>query len=954
MKKIPNNIPVDNNIVQVPFDEAMPDNYLPYAVEVARDRALPDVRDGLKPVHRRIIYGSYLLKAFYDRPYYKSARIVGDVLGKFHPHGDTSVYDAMVILAQNFSTRMPLIDGQGNWGSEDGDSAAAMRYTEARLTQISMELIRDIDKDVVDMVDNYSSTEIEPVVLPSRYPNLLVNGAFGIAVGLATNIPPHNLGETIDGTIAFIENKDITTEGLMKYIKAPDLPTGGIIIGQKSILNAYEAGEGKVCQRAKAVIEKLENGRFGIVITEFTYRKSKARILQTISAMTQDKKSQKILESISDIRDESDRTGIRAVIEFKKSVDIDTCQKVLKYLYKKTDLQINIPFNMVAIVDGKPKTLTLKEILFHYVEHQKEVVTRRTAKELEIAKRRHHIVEGFIKAIEVLDQVIKTIRESKSRKDALENLMKKFEFTEIQANAILELMLYRLTGLELKIFQKEFDELVKKINKLEKILNDERELLKVIKKELIEIKEKYDSPRRTQIIEEEEISLNNEDFFVDEDVMVTMSNEGYIKRVPLKSYNRSNTNVEDIEYREGDYNKFLFQCNTKDNVIVFTSKGNMYQIKVKDISEFKWKEKGERLDEIIRGSLKEESIVAAFSIEDFNDCSDLYFITTLGMFKKVPLLKFSTSYTKIQGIKLKENDELVCVKIQKRDRDIKYLTLRTSLGLKFNVEEPELEPMERSVLGYELIRVSELNSIIDFEFSLENDFKEFNIKYEEGKIKVFSNEYKNEYKNESIIKTNSNETIIFCDSNGIIYKLPSVIIQNSSEVSIEKLLSIPSETCIVNIFSILNYDENINLVSVTSKGYVKRTSLSDFKECGFSAMFHKFKFDDEKIVSVFFSSEGQSMLIITERAMGIKFLIDSINTMGRVASGVIGISLKNDDLVIFSDNVNDGIKGSITLETNKKSKKNLKITDIKFQNRSGIGSNLFMAVLDEKIIKVLK
>lgn len=441
-KKVNNNIPKDNNIIPVLLEEAMPDNYLPYAVEVAKERALPDVRDGLKPVHRRILYGAYLLKAFPDRPYYKSARIVGDILGKFHPHGDSSVYDALTILAQDFSTREPLIDGHGNWGSIDGDSAAAMRYTEARLTPIAMDMLKDIDKDTVDMVPNYSDSELEPRVLPSRYPNLLVNGSFGIAVGLATNIPPHNLGEVTDGVLAYIDNPEITTKELMNYIKGPDLPTGGVLIGKNSMISAYETGEGKVTCRAKTSIEKLENGRLGIVITEFPYRRNKAKLLQTISEMTGDKRHQKALEAITDIRDESDRSGIRAVIELKKAADEATADKILKYLFKKTDLQCNISFNMVALADGKPETMGLKTILGHYINHQKEIVTRRTRKELEIAEKRFHIVEGFIKAINILDEVIATIRESKSKKDAGENLISKFGFTEAQATAILELMLY--------------------------------------------------------------------------------------------------------------------------------------------------------------------------------------------------------------------------------------------------------------------------------------------------------------------------------------------------------------------------------------------------------------------------------------------------------------------------------------------------------------------------------
>lgn len=433
MAKKVQSIPRDNNIIKVPLEEAMPENYLPYAIEVAKERALPDVRDGLKPVHRRILYGAYLLKAFPDRPYYKSARIVGDILGKFHPHGDSSVYDAMTILAQNFSTRAPLIDGHGNWGSIDGDSAAAMRYTEARLAPISMEMLRDIDKDTVDMVPNYSDSEFEPKVLPSRYPNLLVNGSFGIAVGLATNIPPHNLKEVTDGVLAYIDNNEIDIKELMEHIKGPDLPTGGILIGKNSLRSAYESGVGKVAYRAKTNIEKLDSGRIGIAITEFPYRRNKAKLLQTISEMTGDRRHSKALELISDIRDESDRNGIRAVIELKKSADEDSANKILKYLFKKTELQCNISFNMVALADGKPETMSLKDMIRHYVNHQKEIVTRRSEKELEVAKKRFHIVEGFIKAIDILDEVIATIRSSKSKKDASNNLIEKFAFTAEQA-----------------------------------------------------------------------------------------------------------------------------------------------------------------------------------------------------------------------------------------------------------------------------------------------------------------------------------------------------------------------------------------------------------------------------------------------------------------------------------------------------------------------------------------
>jgi len=601
MAKKVHNIPRDNNILRIPLEEAMPDNYLPYAVEVAKDRALPDVRDGLKPVHRRILYGAYLLKAFPDRPYYKSARIVGDVLGKFHPHGDTSVYDAMVLMAQNFSTRETLFDGHGNFGSMDGDGAAAMRYTEARLSPIAMEMLRDIDKKTVEMVPNYSDSEMEPKVLPARYPNLLVNGTFGIAVGLATNIPPHNLGEVTDGVLAYIDNPKITTQELMEYIKAPDLPTGGVLIGKKSLLSAYETGEGKVTLRAKTAIEKLENGRYGIVITEFPYRRNKSKILQTISEMTGDKKHQKALEAITDIRDESDRSGIRAVVELKKAADYETADKILKYLFKKTDLQCNISFNMVALANGKPQTMGLKTIIEHYVNHQRDVVTKRSIRELAMAEKRFHIVEGFIKAIDVLDEIIKTIRESKSKKDAGVNLVEKFGFTETQAEAILELMLYRLTGLEIKVFQKEYTELEKTIKKLRKILSHDKTLLEVIKTELKEITDKYRNPRRTMLVEDDsEAKIDLQELIVVEDVMVTLSKDGFIKRIPLKTYQRSNAKAEDIDYREGDELKFLFKSNTTENILLFTDRGNMYQFKGINIPEGKWKEKGERIDSLIK------------------------------------------------------------------------------------------------------------------------------------------------------------------------------------------------------------------------------------------------------------------------------------------------------------------------------------------------------------------
>ena len=701
-------IPKDNNIIMTPIEEAMPDNYLPYAVEVARERALPDVRDGLKPVHRRILYGAYMLRAFPDKPYFKSARIVGDILGKYHPHGDSSVYGAMVILAQSFATRKPLIDGHGNWGSQDGDNAAAMRYTEARLSPIALEMIRDIDKGVVEMVDNYSDTEKEPSVLPSRYPNLLVNGTFGIAVGIATNIPPHNLGEVIDGLLAYADNMKITTKELMKYIKGPDLPTGGILIGKNAIQSAYETGEGKVTLRSKMSIDVLENGRLGIVITEFPYRKNKAKLLQSISDMTADKRHAKSLESIVDIRDESDRTGLRSVIEFKKTTSKEVATKVLKYLMKKTELQCNIPFNMVALANGKPQTMGLKTILMHYLNHQKDVITRRTQRELEVAENRFHIVEGFIKAIDVMDEIIKTIRASKSKKDAAQNLIDKFEFSTIQTEAILELMLYRLTGLEIKIFLKEYKKLEILINGYKKILGSEKELLKIIKAEMTEIKEKYNDPRRTEIIEDDnEAKIEVEDIIVVEDIMITLSNEGYIKRIPMKSYNRSNINIEDIEYREGDFNTYLLQTNTKDTLMIFTAAGNMYQLRTDLVPEYKWKEKGERVDTLLRGiDLTKERIVATFLSASLNPGNEFIFFTSKGNIKKTHLDKFVTSYAKLSALRLRENEKLLEVKLNAPKRKEGFINITTKEGLEFSVEEPTLLDIDRNVVGTQLFNLT--------------------------------------------------------------------------------------------------------------------------------------------------------------------------------------------------------------------------------------------------------
>ncbi|MDK0660472.1 DNA topoisomerase IV subunit A [Clostridium perfringens] len=970
-------IPKDNNIIRMPLEEVMPDNYLPYAVEVAKDRALPDVRDGLKPVHRRILYGAYMLKAFPDKPYYKSARIVGDILGKYHPHGDSSVYDAMVILAQNFSTRAPLIDGHGNWGSIDGDGAAAMRYTEARLSSISMEMLRDIEKNVVDMVPNYSDSEMEPKVLPARYPNLLVNGTFGIAVGLSTNIPPHNLREVIDGTLAYIDNNEITTRELMNYIKGPDLPTGGVLIGEKTLLSAYETGEGKVTLRAKAKIETLENGRLGIVITEFPYRRNKARILQTISDMTGDKRHAKALDGIVDIRDESDRTGIRAVIEFKKAVDHDMADKVLKYLYKKTDLQGNISFNMVALADGKPETMGLKTIISHYVNHQKDVVTRRTKRELEVAEKRFHIVEGFIKAIGIMDEVIATIRASKSKKDAHENLVSKFGFTDLQAEAILELMLYRLTGLEIKVFQKEHKELSKKIKALRKILENESVLLGVIKDELKEVAEVYGDERRTALIEDEsEAKIDLEELIVAEDVMVTLSNEGFIKKIPLKTYNRSNVDENEIEYREGDYLKFLIKSNTKDTLAIFTDKGTVYQIKCNSVADKKWKDKGERLEDLIRGlSLEDEKIIALESIENFLPNKCFKFITANGLIKKTTLDKFVTAYSKLMAIKLKNDDLLASVSLIDSQDEERFVEIETTNGLNFVVSEPELEFTDRNILGIQLVPLKSGNQIKSIRFVDNYEYKEFIIGInKKGNIKTFSNMNSNSYEK---VKVNSFRNIIAFSNKGKVFKFPAYLLQNTEESNISDLVDgFEKDELIIKVAPINEFGkigEDLFVYFFSREGLVKKTSLREFLGEFNNQIAYKFKTPKDELINVDINFENATVILVTKNGMGIKFLATAINPMGRVASGVTGISLKDDNKVIFgkvippSEGIDDktleaynDYKKELTsnyeklvLESKQKEKAEVNIEDIKLQNRAGRGSSLMILVLEDYISDVI-
>jgi len=695
----------DKLVIHKPLEEVMHESIIPYAEYVIMERALPRVEDGLKPVQRRILYTMYELGLTPDKPYRKSARVVGDTLGKYHPHGDSSVYEAMVRMAQDFVMRALLVDGHGNFGSIDGDSAAAMRYTEARMTPLAMELLRDIQKETVSFSLNFDDTLKEPDLLPGRFPNLLVNGASGIAVGVATNIPTHNLGEVIDGVIAQMENPDISLESLMDIIKGPDFPTGGIIIGREEIKKAYETGKGRIIVRAKVDIEDGEGGKKLLVIKELPYQVNKAALLEKILKLSEEKKG--VLTGIADIRDESDRDGIRAVIEVKKDADPE---KILNYLYKYSDLQITFGANMVAIADGKPKQMGLKEILDYYIKHQKDVVTRRTRYDLEKAKAREHILEGLMIAVQNIDEVIAIIRSSKNPKVARDRLMEAFKLTENQAQAILDMRLQRLTDLEILNLEKEYNEVKKQIEQLEAILASEKRLTNLIKKELLEIKKKYADDRRTKIIEDEtKAEIKTEDLLHVEDMVVTLTHNQDIKRIPMKSFNRSSKDVEAVDTRGMDYIEFLVDSATDQKLLLFTDEGNCYNIDVIDIPEGKWRDKGVQLSGLLNSFERSEKIVAVLSVKEFREDQFVQFYTKNGMIKRTPLSLYNTRITKIQACGLKDGDKVVNVELTNGFKDILIISMN---GMSIRFRGNEVNTVGRTAIGVKAIHLKEGDSVV--------------------------------------------------------------------------------------------------------------------------------------------------------------------------------------------------------------------------------------------------
>lgn len=716
-------------IIKVNIEEEMKSAYIDYSMSVIVSRALPDVRDGLKPVHRRVLFGMSELGVFSNKPYKKSARIVGEVLGKYHPHGDTSVYDAMVRMAQEWSLRYPLVDGQGNFGSVDGDSPAAMRYTEARLRKIAEEMLADIDKDTVDFQLNFDDSLNEPTVLPTRIPNLLINGASGIAVGMATNMPPHNLSEIVDATIAFIENHEITYDELLQYVKGPDFPTGGIIYGEQGIRDAFETGRGRIVVRAKTDLELTHSGRECIIVNEIPYMVNKAEMIKKIADLINEKK----LEGISYINDESDRNGMRIVIILKKDA---TANVVLNNLYKYSSLQTSFSVNNIALIKGRPKTLTLKDLIDNFVKHRHEVVIRRTKYDLDQAEKRAHILEGLIIASDNIDEVISIIRSSQTPEMARERLMERFQLSDIQSRAIVEMRLRQLTGLEQDKLRAEYEELMKHIEYLKSVLASTELQMQIIKDELIEVKEKYGDKRRTEIIPNAE-EFNPEDFYADEEMLITISHMGYIKRTPLTDFRRQNrggTGAKGGTTRDEDFIEHMYVATMHNTMLFFSLKGKCFWLKVYNIPEGSRTSKGRAIQNII--SLEAGDNIRAFiNVKNLNDAdyinnNFIILCTTKGIIKKTSLEAYSRPRANgVNAITVRDGDELLEARMTNGNHQI-MMAVKSGRAIRF--PEKGVRPMGRTASGVRGIRLADTNDLVIGMVTVENLEKDILVVSENG------------------------------------------------------------------------------------------------------------------------------------------------------------------------------------------------------------------------------
>jgi DNA gyrase subunit A len=766
------------NLTNVNISKEMEKSFLDYAMSVIVQRALPDVRDGLKPVHRRILYAMNGLGLTPDKQYKKSVRVVGEVLGKYHPHGDVAVYESMVRMAQDFSIRYLLVDGHGNFGSIDGDSAAAMRYTEARMSKISVELLRDINKETVDFVDNFDGTEREPEVLPSRFPNLLVNGTTGIAVGMATNIPPHNLGEVIDGIIYLIDNDNVNIVDLMEIIKGPDFPTGATILGMSGIRNAYSTGRGIITIRAKAMIEEDKNGKQSIIITEIPYQTNKARLVEKIAELVREKQ----IEGISDLRDETSRVGIRIVIELKREANANV---VLNNLYKQTSLQTSYGINFLALVDGQPRTLNLKEMLTYYLDHQKNIIMRRTKFDLDKAEKRVHILDGLKIALDNIDEIVALIKKSKSDEEAANKLIERFGLTDIQAKAILEMRLRRLTGLEREKIEEELTELHKLIIELTEILNSEERVLNIIKTELIEIKERYGDQRRTTIDLTTIEQIEDESLIPVEEIIVTITNKGYIKRLSSDTYraqNRGGVGVKGITTNEEDFAEHMITALTHNYLMFFTNRGKVYRIKGYEIPEYSRQAKGLPIVNLLPLE-KEEFINSIIKIDENENSKYLFFTTKFGLVKRTELSEFDSIRAggKI-SISLNDNDELIAVRKTTGNDEI---IIASSNGRMVRFGEQEVRSMGRNASGVKGITLDS-NHCVGAEVAVDNQHVLIITEKGYGKRTPIS-EYRLTHRGSKGVKTlnitekngkivafksvNDNEDIIIITDNGIVIRV---------------------------------------------------------------------------------------------------------------------------------------------------------------------------------------
>ncbi|RGR97768.1 DNA gyrase subunit A [Heyndrickxia coagulans] len=704
----------ESNIVEVNLTQEMRTSFLDYAMSVIVSRAIPDVRDGLKPVHRRILYAMNDLGMTPDKAYKKSARIVGEVIGKYHPHGDSAVYETMVRMAQDFSYRYMLVDGHGNFGSVDGDPAAAMRYTEARMSKISLELLRDINKDTIDFQDNYDGQEKEPAVLPSRFPNLLVNGSSGIAVGMATNIPPHQLGEVIDAILALSKDPDITIQELMEYIPGPDFPTAGLIVGRSGIRRAYETGRGSITLRARVEIEQRSNGKESIIVTELPYQVNKAKLIERIAELVHEKR----IDGITDLRDESDRNGMRMVIEVRRDANANV---ILNNLYKHTAMQTTFGINLLALVAGQPKVLNLKQALKFYLDHQEEVIRRRTAFELKKAEARAHILEGLRIALDHIDAIIQLIRSSQTTDIARTGLMEQFSLSEKQAQAILDMRLQRLTGLEREKIEEEYRGLIQLIAELKAVLADEEKVLEIIREELLEIKERFNDERRTEIIAASVDQIEDEDLIPQESIVITLTHNGYIKRLPISTYRsqkRGGRGVQGMGTNENDFVEHLLTTSTHDTILFFTNKGKVYKKKGYEIPEYGRTAKGIPIVNLLEID-RDEWINTMIRVEDFVEDWFLFFTTKKGISKRTPVTEFANIRTNgLIAIHLKEEDELISVKLTDGHKEI---IIGTKNGMLIRFPETDVRSMGRSATGVKGITLSGDDEVVGMEILEEND-----------------------------------------------------------------------------------------------------------------------------------------------------------------------------------------------------------------------------------------